>query len=67
MAIEVLTVKLNDGSVFYFNAGAAVGDPASRVDLLREAIDNVSVFRSVDQSGELREFNGTDVANYHLS
>ena len=66
MPIEVLTVKLNDGSVYYFNAGPTVGDPASRVDLPRDAIDNTTLFSSPDQNGQIREFNGADVANYHL-
>ncbi len=67
MAIEDLTVKLRDGSVYYFRAGAIMGDPLNRVDLLRDAIDDASLFRSPDVNGELREFNGADVANYYLA
>lgn len=67
MAFEGLTVKLKDGQVFYFNAGPVVGDPATRVDLLRDAIDNGTVFRSPDIHGEMRSFNGADVANYDLN
>ncbi|HJG42700.1 hypothetical protein ACEE90_00655 [Corynebacterium phoceense] len=67
MAIEALTVTLNNGDVLYFDAGAVVDDPVARVDLLRDAIDSGSLFRSVDTHGTQREFNGTDVASYFLS
>ncbi|MBK4138049.1 hypothetical protein GWO53_02125 [Corynebacterium macginleyi] len=67
MSFESLTVKLKDGSTYYFPAGPVTGDPSPRVDNLRFAIDNGTTFRSVDESGEMREFNGADVHNYHLA
>ncbi|APT91596.1 peptide ABC transporter [Corynebacterium phocae] len=66
MALERLTVKLHDGAVFYFNAGAALGDPSSRLDLLRDAVDTDSLFRSPDINGNMRQFLGSEVSNYHL-
>ncbi|WP_293767783.1 hypothetical protein [uncultured Corynebacterium sp.] len=66
MAYESLTVKLEGGDVFYFNAGAVLGDSTNRLDLLRDAIDNSSTFRSPDIHGDIREFNGHEVANYFL-
>ncbi|ERS43166.1 MULTISPECIES: hypothetical protein [Corynebacterium] len=67
MNFESLTVKLKDGSTYYFPAGPVTDDPSPRVDNLRFAIDNGATFRSVDESGEMREFNGADVHNYHLA
>ena len=67
MSIESLTVKLTNGETFYFSAGPIVGDPSNRVENLRFAIENDTVFRSVDESGVAREFAGHEVANYHLA
>lgn len=67
MALAELTVKLHGGTVYYFNAGSALGEAPNRVDMLRDAIDNDDLFRSPDVHGRLREFRGREVANYHLS
>ncbi|MDO5032163.1 hypothetical protein [Corynebacterium sp.] len=67
MSFESLIVKLKDGNTFYFPAGAVAGDPSSRVDNLRFAIENGTTFRSVDDAGVERTFNGYEVANYHLA
>ncbi|APT85778.1 MULTISPECIES: hypothetical protein [Corynebacterium] len=67
MSFESLIVKLKDGTTCYFAAGSVVGDPSQRVDNLRFAIENGTQFKSVDESGVEREFNGYDVANYHLT
>lgn len=66
MAFERLTVKLDNGEVYYFSAGSEVGDNTPRLDLLRDAIENDSVFSSVDLSGVERTFTGGAVNNYHL-
>ncbi|QPK79192.1 hypothetical protein G7Y31_00160 [Corynebacterium lizhenjunii] len=66
MPFSGLTVRLKDGSVFYFNAGPVLGDSQLRIDLLRDAVDNGSFFTSVDTAGTQRRFHGDDVANYHL-
>lgn len=67
MSFESLIVKLKGGDTFYFPAGAVAGDPSSRVDNLRFAIENGTQFNSVDDFGVDREFNGYDVDNYHLA
>ena len=67
MSFESLTVKLKHGATYYFPAGAVSHDPSSRVDNLRFAIDNGTTFRSVDEAGIEREFNGHDVRNYPLA
>ncbi|HIX79580.1 MAG TPA: hypothetical protein H9978_06570 [Candidatus Corynebacterium faecipullorum] len=67
MSFESLIVKLKSGDTFYFPAGAVSGDPSTRVDNLRFAIENGTQFSSVDDYGVNREFNGYDVENYHLA
>lgn len=67
MPAATLTVKLHNGQTLYFTAGPVIGDAAHRVDLLRDAIENSSEFRSVDLDGQDRSFNGSDVAHYALT
>ena len=51
MSFESLIVKLKGGDTFYFPAGAVAGDPSSRVNNLRYAIENGTQFSSVDDYG----------------
>ena len=62
MSYETLTVNLKHGETHYF----PVGDSSPRVDLLREAIENSSDFRSLDSEGYEQVFNGADVERYHM-
>ena len=66
MSYETLTVNLKNGKTHYFPAGAVIGDSSARLDLLREAIENSSDFRSVDSDGYEQVFNGTDVERYTM-
>lgn len=66
MSAATLTVKLRNGQTLYFTAGAVIGDAAHRVDLLREAIENDSLFTSVDLDGTGHSFQGSEVAHYAL-
>ncbi len=66
MDFEGLTVKLKDGSTLYFHAGAALGDNHTRVDLLREAIDTASEFRSVDVYGNEQVIDPANIEHYFL-
>ena len=66
MSYETLTVNLKNGKTHYFPAGAVIGDSSARLDLLREAIENSSDFRSVDSDGYEQVFNGADVERYAM-
>lgn len=66
MSYETLTVNLKNGETHYFPVGAVIGDSSPRVDLLREAIENSSDFRSLDSDGYEQVFNGTEVERYHM-
>ena len=66
MSYETLTVNLKNGKTHYFPAGAVIGDSSARLDLLREAIENSSEFRSVDSDGYEQVFNGADVERYTM-
>ncbi|MFH0412676.1 hypothetical protein ACG98H_11380 [Corynebacterium sp. L4756] len=66
MSYETITINLKNGETFYFPVGAVIGDSSARVDLLREAIENSSDFRSVDVDGNEQVFNGADVERYTL-
>ncbi|QCB27338.1 hypothetical protein [Corynebacterium endometrii] len=66
MTAATLTVKLRNGQTLYFTAGPVIGDAAHRVDLLREAIENDSLFTSVDLDGTEHSFQGSEVAHYAL-
>lgn len=66
MSYETLTVNLKNGKTHYFPAGAVIGDSSARLDLLREAIENSSDFRSVDSDGYEQVFNGADVERYTM-
>ena len=66
MSYETLTVNLKNGKTHYFPAGAVIGDSSARLDLLREAIENSSDFRSLDSDGYEQVFNGADVERYTM-
>ena len=66
MSYETLTVNLKNGKTHYFPAGAVIGDSSARLDLLREAIETSSDFRSLDSDGYEQVFNGADVERYTM-
>lgn len=66
MSYETLTVNLKNGDTHYFPVGAVIGDSSPRLDLLREAIENSSDFRSLDTDGYEQVFNGSDVERYNI-
>lgn len=66
MGVQGLSVKLDNGSTYYFPAGVAPGEQGNRIEMLREAIENDSVFHSVDVEGMERTIYGNEVKNYHL-
>ena len=67
LGVQELSVKLDNGATYYFPAGIAPGEQGNRIEMLREAIENDSVFQSVDINGNERTIYGSEVKNYHLS